>query len=84
MRNQSRIPNMKPARTLDELEQNMKAMEHFEEVLERVKKNRLEALALPIPRNTCPGCFSAIYEGAAAQGWCCDCFPIRDSYERYP
>ena len=75
---------MKPAKTLDELGRNVDAWNHLQEIIARVKANRLEELAKPIPRNTCPGCFSAIYYGAAAQGWCCDCYPIRDSYMRHP
>jgi hypothetical protein len=27
------------------------------------------------PRDKCPGCHSAIYEGAREQGWCTDCLP---------
>lgn len=27
------------------------------------------------PRDTCPGCHSAIYDGAREQGWCTDCMP---------
>ena len=45
-----------------------------------VANHRREVLALPIPRNECPGCFSAIYDGAAEQGWCTNCYPRRDSY----
>ena len=77
-------PHLTPAKTLDELERNVEAIEHFQELQARVSANRRKALALPIPRRTCPGCFSAIYEGAAAQGWCCDCWPMRESYERHP
>lgn len=47
-----------------------------------VLKNRKETLAMPKPRNTCPGCFSSIYDGAAKRGWCCDCFPKRKAYEK--
>lgn len=32
------------------------------------------SLGMP-PRNTCPGCHSAIYDGAREQGWCTDCMP---------
>lgn len=78
------IPNLKPAKTLDELERNVRAIEHFQTLMAQVSANRRKALALPIPRNKCPGCFAAIYEGAAAQGWCCDCWPLRASYERHP
>lgn len=48
---------------------------------EWVAENRRKALAKPIPRNECPGCFSTIYDGAAEQGWCCDCYPKRKHYE---
>ena len=78
------IPILRPARTLDELERNVSAIEHFQEICARVSANRREALRLPIPRNTCPGCFSAIYDGAAKQGWCLICWPLRDSYTRHP
>lgn len=54
----------------------------LKETTEWVAAHRREALAKPIPRNECPGCFSAIYEGAAEQGWCCDCMPQRARYER--
>jgi uncharacterized protein YceH (UPF0502 family) len=32
------------------------------------------SLSMP-PRDKCPGCHSAIYDGARAQGWCTDCMP---------
>lgn len=50
------------------------------DVRKSVAKNRAKALAKPLPRNECPGCFSAIYDGAAEQGWCTNCYPRRDSY----
>lgn len=75
---------MTPAKNLDQLERNVDAWNHLQEMIARVKANRLKELAKPIPRNTCPGCFSSIHDGAAAQGWCCDCYPIRESYERHP
>lgn len=78
------IPRLTPAKTLDELERNVYAIEQFQEIVAQVAENRRKALALPIPRNTCPGCFSAIYEGAAEQGWCCDCFKRRAEYELQP
>jgi uncharacterized protein YceH (UPF0502 family) len=31
-------------------------------------------LSMP-PRDKCPGCHSAIYDGAREQGWCTDCMP---------
>ena len=78
------IPKLTPAKTLDELARNISAIEHFQEICALVSENRRKALALPIPRNQCPGCFAAIYDGAAKQGWCCDCWPLRDNYMRYP
>jgi hypothetical protein len=38
-------------------------------------KERAKVLAMPLPRNTCPGCFCAIYDLAAKDGWCLDCDP---------
>lgn len=73
---------MKPAKTLDELERNVEAQRHLQVMVWRVRKARRAALRLSIPRRTCPGCFAAIYEGAAEQGWCCDCFPGRKRYEQ--
>lgn len=67
-------------RLVDEREQEM--LRVLEVTIQRVRKARRGALRRPIPRHTCPGCFSAIYEGAAEQGWCCDCYPLRESYER--
>jgi hypothetical protein len=32
------------------------------------------SLRMP-PRDKCPGCHSAIYNGAREQGWCTDCMP---------
>jgi hypothetical protein len=81
LRNRSLIPNLTPAKTLDELERNISSVEQFQEICAQVDANRRRELAKPIPRDTCPGCFSPIYEGAAAQGWCCNCFPTRQSYE---
>lgn len=74
------IPHLKPAKTLDELERNVDAILQYQEICAQVRENRRKALAKPIPRNKCPGCFSAIYDGAAAQGWCCDCWPQRQRY----
>lgn len=73
---------MKPAKTLDELETNVEAHRHLQVMVWRVRKARRKALATSLPRRKCPGCFSAIYEGAADQGWCCDCFPKRKHYEQ--
>ena len=47
-----------------------------------LKDARTAILRQPIPRDQCAGCFSAIYDGAAAQGWCCDCYPQRHKYEK--
>ncbi len=74
------IPKMKPATTLDELERNVAAIEEFERVKVYVSGIRRRILGNPLPRAQCPGCFSHIYEGAAAQGWCCDCWPNRLRY----
>lgn len=48
------------------------------------------SLKMP-PRDKCPGCFLAIYDDAAMQGWCTDCYPPeidvlrreRDQQERF-
>lgn len=32
------------------------------------------SLKMP-PRDECPGCHAAIYDGAREQGWCTDCIP---------
>ena len=45
-----------------------------------VDDHRRKSLAKPIPRNECPGCFSIIYDGAAEQGWCTNCWPHRQRY----
>lgn len=47
---------------------------------EWVAQHRRQVLKKPIPRNECPGCFSVIYDGAAEQGWCCDCYPRRRQF----
>lgn len=67
---------------LTEIAKNVRAHRILQLTVWRVRKARRVALRQPIPRSTCPGCFSAIYEGAAEQGWCCDCFPKRQHYER--
>lgn len=74
------IPNMRPARTLEELERNIQSMEIFHAVCVKVRDERAKVLARPIPRNECPGCFSAIHDGAAKLGWCLDCHPNRTFY----
>jgi ribosomal protein L37AE/L43A len=67
---------------LDELERRVDAHLELIRLGEVVRQNRVKVLAQPIPRNTCPGCFMAIYDGAAEQGWCCDCHPKRAEYEK--
>lgn len=66
---------------LQQLERNVRAHRIMQVVKWRVRKARRRELAKPIPRNVCPGCFAAIYDGAAEQGWCCDCYPKRAFYE---
>jgi hypothetical protein len=64
-----------PRRSDEEgLERRVDAHLELVKIQERVAKHRAEVLAKPLPRNECPGCFMAIYDGAAEQGWCCDCF----------
>ena len=70
-----------PTDALDALEQRIRGHRILQVVAWRVRKSRRRVLALPIPRNKCPGCFSAIYDSAAEQGWCCDCYPRRAFYE---
>lgn len=72
-------PPWNPA--LDELEQRIRGHRILQVIGWRVRRNRRKVLALSIPRHTCPGCFAAIYDGAAEQGWCCDCYPQRKRYE---
>jgi hypothetical protein len=62
---------------LDEVEQRIDGHNELVRVREWCEHHRKEVLAMPLPRNECPGCFSAIYDGAAEQGWCCDCYPQR-------
>lgn len=69
-------------RSCEELERNVDAHNAMVELRAHVNAARLGVLAQPIPRNECPGCFSAIYDGAAKQGWCCDCYPKRSKYEK--
>jgi hypothetical protein len=71
---------MRPARTLDELEHNVEAHLELVRVQAWCAGHRRKVLAMPIPRNECPGCFSTIYDGAAEQGWCCDCYQQRARY----
>lgn len=67
---------------VSKMERNVMAHRQLQVTIWRVRKARRVELRKPLPRRTCPGCFSAIYEGAAAQGWCCDCFKSREHYER--
>lgn len=73
---------MKPARTLDELERNVEAHLELVRIKEWCAGHRRKVLAMPTPRNECPGCFVTIYDGAAEQGWCCDCYPHRARHEQ--
>lgn len=70
------------AGALDTIAKNIEAHRILQVTVWRVRKARREALREPLPRRTCPGCFSPIYDGAAEQGWCCDCFPKRKHYEQ--
>jgi hypothetical protein len=71
---------------LDDLEKRVNAHVLNHEIWEKIKRDhaalRRTLLAEGPPRSTCPGCFSAIYDGAAEQGWCCDCMPKRSKYEK--
>lgn len=68
------------------LEKRIGSHIEFEEEMERItahlNEERRRLLDNPAPRGTCPGCFAAIYEGAAAQGWCMDCLPAKTKYEK--
>jgi hypothetical protein len=65
-----------------DLERKVDAQNELGRVQEWVAAHRAKVLAMPIPRNECPGCFSAIYELAAADGWCWDCNPTRRKADR--
>lgn len=71
---------------LDQLERRIDAHNAHHDEMQRIdaylNTERRDLLDKPAPRNKCPGCFSAIYHGAAAQGWCCDCHPKRVKYEK--
>lgn len=73
-------------RYLDEMEKRINAHILNSEIWDQINRDhaaiRRELLAEGPPRDTCPGCFSAIYEGAARQGWCLDCIPRRGHYEK--
>lgn len=60
-----------------ELERRVDAQNELGHIKEWVAAHRTKVLAMPIPRNECPGCFSVIYDLAAADGWCWDCNPSR-------
>ena len=66
---------MRPAKTLDEMERNVDAMNELHRVTQLVNEHRAKLLAKPAPRSECPGCFSAIYDLARKDGWCWDCNP---------
>lgn len=69
----------KAERELEALEKRVEAHNRNYEWHEQNKAYlaaaRARVLAMPLPRNECPGCFMAIYEGAAKDGWCTDCNP---------
>jgi hypothetical protein len=67
-----------PMTSAVELERKVRAHRILQVIHWRVAKLRRAALAKPLPRNECPGCFAAIYDGAAEQGWCCDCFARKE------
>lgn len=71
---------MTPAKTLDELERNVEAHLELQRVKEWCENHRATLLYISPPRTECPGCFARIYDGAAEQGWCCDCFASRHRY----
>jgi hypothetical protein len=62
-------PSTPDERYLDELEKRIEAHNLNAEWHERnnayLALLRAKYLAEPLPRSTCPGCFSAIYDGAA-------------------
>lgn len=66
--------NRRQSRSGEELERRVDAHNELVRIQAWVDEHRAKALAKPLPRNECPGCFAAIYELAAAQGWCCDCY----------
>jgi hypothetical protein len=68
---------------LDEVERRIDAHDELQRFKGWVEKRRAKVRALPLPRNECPGCFSSIYDGAAAQGWCCNCFDPVKNQPRY-
>jgi len=54
------------------------------DALEEIAREAGDAIAQPEPRGdavvtSCPGCHSAIYDGAAERGWCLDCRPLSDA-----
>lgn len=60
-----------------ELERRVDAHLELARVQEWCSQHRWEVLARPLPRDECPGCFSTIYDLAAADGWCWVCNPTR-------
>lgn len=71
---------------LDHMERRVNAHVAHHEEMERIgaylNAERRAILDGPRPRDICPGCFATIYDGAAKQGWCCDCMPKRAKYEK--
>lgn len=50
---------------------------------DRVERKRAGLLHQGPPRNECPGCFSALYDKAAEDGWCLNCKHLQPAYERW-
>lgn len=65
-----------------ELERKVEAHNQIAEIDQWLADARRSVLKEGPPRSQCPGCFSSIYDGAARQGWCCDCMPKRSRYEK--
>lgn len=86
MKPESPTPSREQDAYLDALEQRVDAYIAWQAEMERitaeVNEGTRRLLEEGPPRSTCPGCFSAIYDGARRQGWCCDCFPQRHRYEK--
>lgn len=77
---------MADERYLDEMERRIDAHVQNYEIHQQIERDlasaRRELLSEAPPRDQCPGCFLAIHDGAARQGWCCDCMPKRGHYEK--
>jgi hypothetical protein len=58
-----------------ELDRRIDAHNELVKVREWCERHRKEVLAMPLPRNECPGCFITIYDLAAKDGWCTNCNP---------